>query len=189
MFRPHRYLVITITLACVIAAGRYTLAASDAQIARLRSTSSDDDISQFTGLVAARGLAGGAMPDPRASVQIPLPVPGVGVSESIVTLSGTGEQVSKATTWKEPLGSGFLELQETTAAGGQTTVEYWVLTSDRRRCLLNGYARMARMGMIGNCAFGVRRRSRTMSFRAAYRPARFCSPSMQWSLVLPASST
>jgi len=148
MSRSHRYFVITLTLTSLIAAGRYAPAASDAQIARLRSTSSDDDISQFMSLVAARGLAGGAMPDPRASERIPSPVPGASVSESIVTLSDTGEQVSKATTWNEPLGSGFLELQESTAAGGQTTAEYWVLTSDRRRCLLNGYAAYGKYGSL-----------------------------------------
>jgi len=150
MSRPHRYLVITLTLASVIAAGRYALTASDAQVARLRSTSSDGDgdISQFTGLIAARGLAGGAMPDPRASAQIPSPLPGASVSESIVTLSNTGERVSKATIWSEPLGPGLLELQETTAAAGQTTTEYWVFTSDRRRCVLNGDAAYGKDGRL-----------------------------------------
>jgi hypothetical protein len=148
MPRPHRYFVITLTLAAVIAAGRYGLAASDAQIALLRSTFADVDISKFMGLIAARGLADGAMPDPRASEHMPSPLPGASVSESIVTLSNTGERVSKAMIWNEPLGSGFLELQETTAAAGQTTVEYWVLTSDRRRCVLSGDAAYGKDGRL-----------------------------------------
>jgi hypothetical protein len=89
-------------------------------------------------LIAARGLAGGALPDPRASAHIPSPLPGASVSESIVTLSNTGERISKVTIWSEPLGSGTLELQETAAAAGQTTAEYWVFTSDRHRCVLYG---------------------------------------------------
>ena len=148
MPRPHRYFVITLTLAAVIAAGRYGLAASDAQIALLRSTFADVDISKFMGLIAARGLADGAMPDPRASEHMPSPLPGASVSESIVTLSNTGERVGKAMIWNEPLGSGFLELQETTAAAGQTTAEYWVLTSDRRRCVLNGEAAYGKDGRL-----------------------------------------
>jgi hypothetical protein len=50
--------------------------------------------------------------------------------------------------WNEPLGSGFLELQETTAAAGQTTAEYWVLTSDRRRCVLSGDAAYGKDGRL-----------------------------------------
>jgi hypothetical protein len=148
MSRPHRYLVFTLALASLIGAGRYALAASDAQIARLRSTSSDDDISQYMGLVAARGLAGGAMPDPRASQQIPSPIPGTSVSESLVKLTDTGERVSKVTTWSESLGSGVLELQESIAAAGQTTVEYWLFASDRRRCVLNGGAVYGKEGRL-----------------------------------------
>ena len=148
MPRPHRYFAITLTLAAVIAPGRYGLAASDPQITLLRSTFADVDISKFMGLIAARGLADGAMPDPRASEHMPSPLPGSSVSESIVTLSNTGERVSKAMIWNEPLGSGFLELQETTAAAGQTTAEYWVLTSDRRRCVLNGEAAYGKDGRL-----------------------------------------
>jgi len=148
MPRPHRYFVISFTLAAVIAAGRCVLAASDAQTALLRSTFADVDMSKFMGLIAARGLAGGAMPDPRASEHIPSPLPGSSVSESIVTLNNTGERVGKATIWNESLGSGFLELQETTSAAGQNTAEYWVLTSDWRRCVLNGEAAYGKDGRL-----------------------------------------
>ncbi len=148
MPRPHRYFVITLTLAAVIAAGRCALAASDAQTGLLRSTFADVDMSKVMGLIVARGLAGGAMPDPRASEHIPSPLPGSSVSESIVTLNNTGERVGKATIWNEPLGSGFLEFQETTAAAGQNTAEYWVLTSDRRRCVLNGEAAYGKDGRL-----------------------------------------
>ena len=198
--RPHRYFTITLTLiALIIAAGRYNaLAASDAQVALLRATLTDVDMSKFIGLIAARGLAEGAMPDPRASELMPSPLPGASVSESIVTLSNTGKRVSKVTIWDEPLGSGFLELQETTAAAGQTTAEYWVLTSDRRRCVLNGEAAYGKDGRLlssnfwrndPQLRFGVRPSSRTMYSRAAPHPVHFCSPSMLRSLVLPAGST
>jgi hypothetical protein len=140
MRRPHRYCTITLTLVVLIAAGRYdTLAASDAQVALLRATLTDVDMSKFIGMIATRGLADGAMPSP---------LPGASVSESIVTLSNTGERESKATIRDEPLGSGFLELQETTTAAGQTTAEYWVLTSDRRRCVLNGEAAYGKDGRL-----------------------------------------
>jgi hypothetical protein len=149
MRRRHRYFTITLTLVVLIAAGRYkALAASDAQVAFLRVTFADVDISKFMGLIAARGLADGAMPNPRASEHMPSPLPGASVSESIVTLSNTGERVSKATIWNEPLGSGLLEMQETTAAAGQTTAEYRVLTSDRRRCVLNGDAAYGKDGRL-----------------------------------------
>ena len=140
--------VIALMLAAAIAAGRCEHGASGAQIAPLRSTSADLDISKFAGLIAARGLADGAMPNPRASEHIPTPLPGANVSESIVTLSKTGERVSKATMWEEPFGSGFLELQETTAAAGQNTAEYWVLTADHRRCVLNGDAAYGKDGRL-----------------------------------------
>jgi hypothetical protein len=84
----------------------------------------------------------------RASERIPAPLPGANVSESIVTLSKTRERVSKATMWEETFGSGFLELQETTAAAGQNTVEYWVLTADHRRCVLNGDAVYGKDGRL-----------------------------------------
>jgi hypothetical protein len=82
MPRPHRYFVITLTLAAVISVGRCALAASDAQIALLRSTFAEADMSKFMELIAARGLADGAMPDPRVSEHIPAPLPGSSVSES-----------------------------------------------------------------------------------------------------------
>jgi hypothetical protein len=148
MARPHCCFVITLILAAVIAAGRDAFAATAAQIALLVSTSADVDVSEFTGLIAARGLADGAMADPRASKHIPSPLPGAHVSESIVTLSKTGERISKATIWNEPLGSGLLEFEETTAAAGQTMVEYWVLTSDRHRCILNGAAAYGKDGRL-----------------------------------------
>ena len=148
MTQPNRWFVITLTLAVAIAVGRCAYGASSAQISPLSSTSADVDISKFMGLIAGRGLADGAMPNPRAPEHIPVPLPGASVSESIVTLSKTGERVSKATMWEEPFGSGFLELQETTTAAGQTTAEYWVLTADHRRCVLNGDAVYGKDGRL-----------------------------------------
>jgi hypothetical protein len=140
MPRPHSYSIITLTLAAVIANGQLSLTEA-AQEALLPSTSADIDLStKFARLITGRGLADGAMSDPHASAHIPSPLPGSSVSESIVSLNDTGEEVSTATVWSEPLGSGSLELQESTAAAGQTTIEYWVLTSDRRRCVLSGDA-------------------------------------------------
>lgn len=57
-------------------------------------------------------------------------------------------RVGTATVWSEPLGSGSLELQETTATAGQATIEYWVLTSDRRRCVLSGDATYGKDGHL-----------------------------------------
>jgi hypothetical protein len=41
-----------------------------------------------------------------------------------------------------------LELQETTAAAGQTTAEYWIFASNRRRCVLNGDAPYGKDGRL-----------------------------------------
>jgi len=140
MSQTARYSIITLTLAAVIAAGQLSLSGA-AQEAHLPSTSLDVDLSaRFEWLIAARGLADGAMSDPRASAHMPSPLPGASVSESIVSLSNTGEEVSKAKVWSEPLGSGVLEMQETIAQAGQATLAYWVLTADRRRCVLSGDA-------------------------------------------------
>jgi hypothetical protein len=198
--RPHRYFTITLTLiALIIAAGRYNaLAASDAQVALLRATLTDVEMSKLIGMIAARGLADGAMPDPRASEHMPSPLPGASVSESIVTLSNTGERVSKAMIWNEPLGSGFLELQETTAAAGQTTAEYWVLTSDRRRCVLSGDAAYGKDGRLLSSNFWRNDPQLRFAgspqfpndvFPSRTHPVHFCSRSMLRSLVLPAGST
>jgi len=102
------------------------------------------------------------MSDPRATAHLPSPRPGASVSESIVTLTNTGERVSKATIWSEPLGSGLLELQETTSAGGQTAAEYWVFTSDRRKCVLNGNAAYGKDGRLLSSNFW--RNDRQLSF-------------------------
>jgi hypothetical protein len=139
---------MTLTLAAAIATGECAHGASDAQSAPLRSASADVDISKFMGLIAARGLADGTMPNPHAAEHIPAPLPGANVSESIVTLNKTGERASRVTMWEEPFGSGFLELQETTAAAGQTTAEYSVLTADHRRCVLNGDAVYGKNGRL-----------------------------------------
>src|SRR5260370_34193422 len=82
----------------------------------------EGDVSQFLSLVAARGLADGAMPDPRASEHVPSPRAGANVAESIVTLRKTGERVTKAIVWSEPLDHGSLEFQEALAPTGQTGV-------------------------------------------------------------------
>jgi hypothetical protein len=99
-------------------------------------------------LISARGLIQGSMPDSRASEHIPTPLPGSSISESVVTLSDTGERVSNVMLWEEPFGDGFLDLQETAAEGGETIVEYWALTSNHRRCLLNGKAAYGQDGRL-----------------------------------------
>jgi hypothetical protein len=99
-------------------------------------------------LIAARGLAGGALPDPSAPERIPSPLSGASVSESLVMLSNTGARVSRVTTWSEPLGAGLLEFQETVAVSGQRTIEYWVFGSERRRCLFNGNATYSKEGHL-----------------------------------------
>lgn len=104
-------------------------------------------------LIAVRGLIPGSMPEPRASEHIPAPLPGSNISESAVTLSSTGERVSNVMLWEEPLGNGLLDLQETTREGGQTNVEYWALTSDHRRCLLNGEATYSQDGRLLSSTF------------------------------------
>jgi hypothetical protein len=148
MSQLHTCSIITLTLAAVIAAGQLSLTGA-IQEAHPPFTSVDVDLSaRFAWLIAGRGLADGAMSDPRASAHMPSPLPGASVSESIVSLSNTGEEVSKATVWSEPLGPGSLELQESTAAAGQTTIEYWVLTSDRRRCVLSGDAAYGKDGRL-----------------------------------------
>jgi hypothetical protein len=88
------------------------------------------------------------MLESRGAQQIATPLSGDSVVESIVALSSTGEAVNKATTWNEPLGSGFLEVQETAGVAGQTTTEYWLLTSDHRRCLVNGDATYGKDGRL-----------------------------------------
>ena len=148
MTLPSRCFVITLTLAAAIATARCVRGASGAQNAPIRSMSADVDISKFMGLIATRGLADGAIPNPHASEHIPAPLPGAYVSESIVTLNKSGERASRVTMWEEPFGSGFLELQETTAAAGQITAEYWVLTADHRRCVLNGDAVYGKDGRL-----------------------------------------
>jgi hypothetical protein len=133
--------IITTVVAHLCAADKSSIGSPDAQLARSQPASSDAaDIASLIPLVVARGFAGGAMADPRASKRIPSPLPGTSVSESLVTLTHTRERVSKVTTWSEPLGSGLLEFQETAAVTGLTTVEYWVFGPERRRCVLNGDA-------------------------------------------------
>jgi len=73
-------------LVSAIALGSYALAESHAQIVGARDSSSrgDREIFQLTEMIATRGLAGGAMSDPRATAQLPSPRSGASVSESIV---------------------------------------------------------------------------------------------------------
>jgi hypothetical protein len=137
MFGLNRYLIITIVGALLFAAENCAIAAAGTEVAQ-SSARDDADIASLIPLVVARGLPGGAMPDPKALQRLPSPLPGTSVSESLITLASTGEHLSTVTTWSEPLGAGFLEFQETGALSGTTTVEYWVFGSQHRRCLLNG---------------------------------------------------
>jgi hypothetical protein len=148
MFRPNRYLIITLVVAFLLfAAENSALAVARAEITQSVSTDATD-ITSLIPLVAARGLPAVAMPDANAIGRLPSPLPGSSVSESLVTLANTGEQVSTVTTWSEPLGAGLLEFQETAAVSGTTTVEYWVFGSDHRRCLLNGAATYGQKGYL-----------------------------------------
>jgi len=139
MFRRNSYLIITTVVGLLFATDKCAIGASGTKIAHSQPASSDAaEIVSLIPLITARGLAGGALPDPRTPERIPSPLPGTSVSESLVTLSNTGERVSKVTAWTEPLGAGLLEFQETAAVSGPTTVEYWVFGSGHRRCVLNG---------------------------------------------------
>ena len=141
-----RYFVFGLTIAVLIAAGSCAFAALNDL--PTRSTPGDANVSKLMELIAGRGLIQSSMPDPRASGHIPAPLPGSSVSESVVALSNDGERVSHVTLWEEPLTDGFLDLQETIAEAGQTNVEYWALTSDHRRCLLNGEATYGQDGRL-----------------------------------------
>jgi hypothetical protein len=147
MPRPRVCFVTTLMLA-VLASGRNVFSATGVQISNLKEPSEGIDLTTLTGMVVARGLGNGEMANPGASKQMPSPIPGTSVSESAVTLNKTGERISTAIIWDEPFGGDSLELQETVAAAGQTTVEYWVLTADRRRCLLNGDAAYDKEGRL-----------------------------------------
>jgi len=149
MSRQHHPLTAFV-LAIVIAYAES--AASDVKSAA-RSAYDDADTSKYIDLIAARGLVTPAMPDPRADERIPLPLPGASVSESSVTSLKTGDPTGKAIIWSEPLGSGLLEFQEGTAPTGQTTVQYWVLQSDQRRCIFSGGATYGEGGQLltSNC--------------------------------------
>ena len=147
MFRLNRYLIITIVGALLFAAENCDIAAAGTEITQSSATD-DADITLLTPLVVARGLPGGAMPDPNTLRRLPSPLAGSSVSESLVTLANTGEHVSAVTTWSEPLGTGLLEFQETAAVSGTTTVEYWVFGSEHRRCILNGAATYGKEGYL-----------------------------------------
>ena len=161
-----RSYLIVLMFVSAVAVGIRALAQADAQIALLQSPSSDAEVSRLTDLISARGLAGGALPDPRAIAHSPTPRPGASVSEAIITLANSGEQISKAKIWSEPLGSGSLELQETTAMDGQTTAEYWVFASDHRRCVLNGDATYGKDGRLLSSNFW--RNDPQLSFLSAH---------------------
>jgi hypothetical protein len=134
-------LVLTAAIICAESA------ASDLKSAA-RSAYDDAEISKYIDLVAARGLVTTAMPDPRTPERVPSPLPGTRVSESIVTYIKTGASAGKAIIWSEPLGSGLLEFQEGTTPTGETTVQYWVLESGGRRCILSGGATYGQDGQL-----------------------------------------
>jgi len=98
--------------------------------------------------LAARGLIGGVMPDPRARLNLPQPTAGSVVDEIAMTLSSTGEPMANYRIWHEPLGSDVLEIQETTEAHGQIGVNYWVLPASGTGCILAGVERWTRDGRL-----------------------------------------
>jgi hypothetical protein len=145
MSRPHHNLLTALVLAVAIIWAES--AASEVKSAA-RSAYDDAEISQYIDLLAARRLVTPAMPDPRAHERIPSPLAGTRVAEFIVTSIKTGDSAGKAVIWSEPLGSGLLEFQEGTAPTGQTTVQYWVLESGGRRCILSGGATYGQDGRL-----------------------------------------
>jgi hypothetical protein len=147
MLRLSRYLIIAIVGALLFAAENCAVAAAGTEITQSAANDAPD-ITLLIPLLDARGLPGGALPDPDALRRLPSPLPGSSVSESLVTLANTGERMSTVTTWSEPLGAGQLEFQETAGVSGTTTVEYWVFGSDHRRCLLNGAATYGKEGYL-----------------------------------------
>jgi len=145
MARPHQNsLTALVLVAAIICAGSATSEVKSAA----RSVYDDAEISKYIELVAARGLVTPTTPDPRTHERIPSPLPGTRVSESIVTFIKTGASAGKAIIWSEPLGSGLLEFQEGTTPTGQTTVQYWVLESGGRRCILSGGATYGQDGRL-----------------------------------------
>jgi hypothetical protein len=98
--------------------------------------------------LAARGLTGGVMVDPRASLELPQPAAGTVVDEIAMTLSSTNEPMSHYRIWHEPLGSYVLEVQETTEARGQLGVNYWVLPAQGTGCILAGVEKWSRDGRL-----------------------------------------
>jgi len=98
--------------------------------------------------LAANGLIGGAMADPRAQLKLPQPAPGSVVDEIAMTLSSTSEPMAHYRIWQEPLGSYLLEIQEMTEAQGQITVNYWVLPTQGTGCVLACVERWSRDGRL-----------------------------------------
>lgn len=98
--------------------------------------------------LAARGLAGGVMADPRARRRIPEPAAGAVVDEIAMTLSSTHEPMAHYRIWHESMGAYALELQITNEARGQTSVNYWVLPARGKGCMLAGVERWSRDGRL-----------------------------------------
>jgi hypothetical protein len=137
-------------LAMAVATSRIAFGADDQM---QRSGRDLGDMPEFLSLVAARGLADGAMPDPRASEHIPLPKAGANVAESVVTLRKTGERVVKAIVWSEPVDHGSLEFQEALAPTGLTGVQYFIISADGRRCVLMAQAAYGKDGRLLSSSF------------------------------------
>jgi hypothetical protein len=91
--------------------------------------------------LAARGLIGGVMADPRAPLNLPQPAAGTVVDEIAMTLASTNEPMAHYRIWHEPLGRYVLEVQETTETRGQIGVNYWVLPAQGTGCILAGVER------------------------------------------------
>jgi hypothetical protein len=91
MFRLNRYLIIASVVNVLFVAYKCAMGALGTEIAYSQPASSDA-ATFLMPLIAARGLAGGAFPDQGAPERVPLPLSGVSVSESLVTLSNTGAE-------------------------------------------------------------------------------------------------
>jgi len=98
--------------------------------------------------LATRGLIGGVMADPDASLRQPEPAAGSVVDEIAMTLSATHQPMTTYRIWHEALGAYVLEIQETLSPAGQVGINFWVLPREGRGCLVAGVENYSREGRL-----------------------------------------